>query len=149
MIEKTLRYPGHIDAIKILKQAGFFSHQFIDLDGIKVKPVDLSSKLLFPLWKLEENEPEFTYMQLYISGKAKNLKKEFTYKMFDLFDEKTKTSSMARTTGYTCNAAVDLILKGDYKRKGISPPEFIGEDENCFLKILSYLEERNIIAKVT
>ncbi|HSP88635.1 MAG TPA: saccharopine dehydrogenase C-terminal domain-containing protein [Ignavibacteriaceae bacterium] len=147
MIEKTLRYPGHIDAIKILKQAGYFSHQAIDLNGTNIKPVDLSAKLLFPLWKLEENEHEFTYMQLYIKGKEKSVKKEFTYKMFDVFDDKTKTSSMARTTGYTCNAVADLILNGNYKRRGISPPEFVGEDEKCFKKILTYLEKRNIIVK--
>ncbi|OGU70675.1 MAG: saccharopine dehydrogenase [Ignavibacteria bacterium RBG_16_34_14] len=146
MIEKTLRYPGHIDLIKALKQAGYFNHQPIEVNGVKVKPVDLSAKLLFPLWKLGENEPEFTYMQLHIKGKEKGFKKEYLYKMFDRFDEMTKTTSMARTTGYTCNAVADLILRGLYKRKGISPPEFIGEEENCFGKIKSYLKARNIIA---
>jgi len=147
MIEKTLRYPGHIDVIKSLKQAGYFSHQPIDVNGAKIKPVELSAKLLFPLWKLEENEPEFTYMQIHIKGKEKGSEKEYLYKMFDRFDEETKTSSMARTTGYTCNAAAYLILKGLYKRRGISPPEYVGEDENCFRKIRAYLEARNVVVK--
>jgi saccharopine dehydrogenase-like NADP-dependent oxidoreductase len=147
MIEKTLRYPGHIEVIKALKQAGYFNHQEIEVQGAKIKPVDLSAKLLFLLWKLEEDEPEFTYMQLQIKGKEKGSEKEYLYKMFDRFDEKTKTSSMARTTGYTCNAVADLILKGNYKRKGISPPEFVGEDENCFRKIRAYLEARNVVLK--
>jgi saccharopine dehydrogenase-like NADP-dependent oxidoreductase len=141
MIEKTLRYPGHIEMIKVLKQAGYFSDEAINVKGALVRPVDLSAKLLFPLWKLEKNEPEFTYMQLHVKG----AKKKYTYKMFDRFDDKTKTSSMARTTGYTCAAAAYLILKGEYKRKGVSPPEFIGEDENCFKTVLSYLKKRNII----
>lgn len=145
MIEKTLRYPGHIDVIKTLKQAGFFSNQLMEIDGIKIKPVNISAKLLFPLWKLEENEPEFTYMQLQIKGKERNSEREYLYKMFDRFDEETKTSSMARTTGYTCNAVADLILKGKYKRKGISPPEYLGEDEDCFRKIRAYLETRNVV----
>lgn len=141
MSEKTLRYPGHIELIKVLKQAGYFSDKVIDVNGVSVKPVDLSAKLLFPLWKLDEDEREFTYLQFHIKGE----KKEFTYKMFDSYNDKTKTSSMARTTGYTCAAAADLILKGKFKRKGISPPEFLGEDETCFKRIISYLEERGIV----
>jgi lysine 6-dehydrogenase len=140
MIEKTLRYPGHIEVIKILKQSGYFSNKVIDVNGIKIKPVDLSAKLLFPLWKLEKDEEEFTYMEIHL----KSREKELVFKMFDRFDEETKTSSMARTTGYTCNAAADLILKGDYKRKGISPPEYLGEDENCFRRIKEYLSGRKI-----
>jgi lysine 6-dehydrogenase len=143
MIEKTLRYPGHIEAINILKQAGFFSGKEIEIHGKKIKPVELSAKLLFPLWKLEKNEREFTYMQLQI----KSGKKQIVYKLFDQYDEVTETSSMARTTGYTCNAVAELVLNGDYKKIGISPPEYIGEDENCFNKILQYLSARNIILK--
>ena len=149
MIEKTLRYPGHKEAIQTLKQAGFFSSEPVSINGTKIKPVDLSAKLLFPLWKLEENEREFTYMQLQIIGKEKNSPKEYFYKMFDQFDEETKTSSMARTTGYTCAAVANLVLENIYKRKGISPPEYIGEDENSFRKVKAYLKSRNIVLKET
>jgi len=31
----------------------------------------------------------------------------------------TNTSSMARTTGYTCSAAARLVLNGDFTKKGI------------------------------
>jgi saccharopine dehydrogenase-like NADP-dependent oxidoreductase len=147
MIEKTLRYPGHKEAILVLKQAGFFNDKLIEINGKKIKPVDLSAKLLFSLWKLEENEPEFTYLQLLMKGKVKGKLKEYKYELFDRFDEKTKTSSMARTTGYTCNAVVNLVVKGEFKRKGISPPEYIGEEEKCFKSVLNYLRERNIVLK--
>jgi saccharopine dehydrogenase-like NADP-dependent oxidoreductase len=147
MVEKTLRYPGHIDAIKILKEAGFFNQTPVNVNGNEIKPVDLSAKLLFPLWKLDENEEEFTYMQLHIKGEDKGKQKKIRYVMFDRFDKAANISSMARTTGYTCNAAADLVLKGTYKRRGISPPEFIGEDEDCFKKIIKYLADRKIIVE--
>jgi saccharopine dehydrogenase-like NADP-dependent oxidoreductase len=51
---------------------------------------------------------------------------------------------MARTTGYTCTAAARLILNGDYTRKGISTPEFLGEEEAHFKSILNHLESRAI-----
>jgi len=147
MIEKTLRYPGHKSVIQTLKHAGYFSTDYVDIDGIKIRPIDLSAKLLFPMWKLEEDEKEFTYLQLNIKGKEKRTDREYVYELFDSYDEKTKTSSMARTTGYTCTAVADLVLNGEYGRKGISPPEYIGEDENCLRKVTEYLGERNVNLK--
>jgi lysine 6-dehydrogenase len=55
---------------------------------------------------------------------------------------------MARTTGYTCTAVADMFLSGKYSRKGIIPPEYLGEDEEAFKYILSYLKKRNVIYKL-
>jgi lysine 6-dehydrogenase len=145
MIEKTLRYPRHTEYIRVLKESGFFSNEYININGTKVRPVDVAAKLLFPLWKLNEDEREFTAMRIYIKGKEKGKTKEYNYKMFDHFDEKTKFTSMARTTGYTCAAAANLILEGNFVRKGICPPEYIGNETGCFESIKSYLEKRNVI----
>ena len=56
-----------------------------------------------------------------------------------------KTMSMARTTGYTCTAAVNLLAEGLYTKKGISPPEFLGAH---FDFINNYLAKRNVIYNV-
>lgn len=143
MKEKTLRYPGHIDLMKVLRETGFFNKEEIDVNGKLIKPVELTSRLLFPFWKPEEDEKEFTVLIVKIYGEGEKIE----YSLFDKFNEITKTSSMARTTGYTCTAAANLVLNGDYKEKGISPPEFLGRDEKCFGKILSYLEDRSINIK--
>jgi saccharopine dehydrogenase-like NADP-dependent oxidoreductase len=145
MKEKTLRYPGHIEYMKVLRDSGFFSKDEIDVKGIKIKPLDLTSKLLFPLWELKEDEHEFTVMRIKIKGSEKSIRKKYVYHLFDKYDEKTGTSSMARTTGYTATAAANLILDGNFKRTGICPPEFIGSEGNCYQLIDEYLKERNII----
>ena len=144
MTEKTLRYPGHIEIMKIFRETGFFNSDEVDIKGKKVKPVELTSKLLFPFWQPDEDEEEFTLMKIKITEKKSRQKKVIEYIMLDRFDHKTKTSSMARTTGYTCTAAARLLLNGSFDRKGISPPEFIGEEEGCFQKIIFLLEERKI-----
>jgi lysine 6-dehydrogenase len=46
MIEKTLRYPGHIELMKIFREVGFFSTKEIEVSGRAIKPIDLTSKLL-------------------------------------------------------------------------------------------------------
>jgi saccharopine dehydrogenase-like NADP-dependent oxidoreductase len=56
----------------------------------------------------------------------------------------SKTSSMARTTGYVCTAVVNLIAEEKITQKGVIPPEHIGADKENFDFILEYLKERNI-----
>jgi saccharopine dehydrogenase-like NADP-dependent oxidoreductase len=144
MKEKTLRYPGHISQMKFLKDAGYFDAAPILIGDISIKPIELSAKILFPHWRLEENEKEFTIMRVIVKGNENGISKTFIYDLFDTFDEKTKTSSMARTTGYTCTAAANLLLNKEFTRKGICSPEYIGMENGCKEKIFSYLSEREI-----
>ena len=111
MKEKTLRYPGHIDLMKGLIAAGFLSTKKIN--GLATTPMEFTSKLLFNQWKLGEEEPEFTLMQINISDKTKTI----TYNLYDEYDATTKTSSMSRTTGYTATAALNMLIDGVLKRK--------------------------------
>lgn len=145
MKEKTLRYPGHIELMKTLRDSGFFNTNEIEVNGKKVKPLDVTSKILFPHWQLQENESEFTVLRLMIEGEGKRI----TFNLFDKFDEETKTSSMARTTGYTCSAVARLVIEGEYKKPGISPPELIGMKDKCFGRISGYLKSRKINYIVT
>ncbi len=140
MIEKTLRYPGTIEYLKVLRESGFFSYEELEINGIKIRPIDLTSKLLFSKWKLKEGQEDFTVMRITVKGEDKT----YTYDLFDKYCNKTNTISMARTTGYTCTAVANLLINNQYNRKGICPPEYIGEDEKSFDFIMNYLAERNV-----
>jgi len=149
MIEKTMRYPGHIKYMKMLKDSGFFREDEISVKGIKIKPIDMTAHLLIDKWKLDENEPEFTVMRIIINGKENGKSIRWQYDLFDKYDEKTEISSMARTTGYTATSVASLVLKGDFRRPGINPPEFIGAEKGCLDKILHYQKQRGIIYRIS
>lgn len=148
MAERTLRYPGHIDLMKTLRDAGFFSSETIEIKGAKVRPVDVAGKILFPQWKYKAGEEDCTVMRVVVEGKEGGKKKTYTYDLFDRYNGKTKTSSMARTTGYTAAAAVHLLANGTFKEKGIIAPEMLGADEACFKFMFEYLKERGVVYKV-
>lgn len=149
MIEKTMRFPGHIDYMKMLRKAGFFGEEEVEVNGKKIKPIELTAKLLFKQWKLEKDEPEFTVMKIIIAGKEQGKSVCYQYNLLDRYDAETEISSMARTTGYSATAAVDLVLNRDFQRIGISPPEFIGAEKDCLEKMLKYQEERGVNYKVS
>jgi saccharopine dehydrogenase-like NADP-dependent oxidoreductase len=143
MIEKTLRYPGTIEYLRVLRKLGFFSPEPVTVNGQPVRPIDVTAKLLFPQWKLKPGEREFTVMRIVIEGRENGLPKKYQYNLLDRTDPRG-TLSMARTTGYTCTAAVHLVLSGQFGRHGICPPEFLGEAEADFRFVLNYLSQRGV-----
>jgi len=145
MIEKTMRYPGHIDLMKIFREVGFFNDKEIEITGKQIRPIDLTSKLLFPFWKPEKGEEDFTILDVLIKGKENGINSSHRYFVFDSYDQAEHNSSMARTTGFTCCAAARFLLEGNFEKKGICPPEFLGENENCYNYILSYLSKKGIV----
>lgn len=146
MIEKTLRHPGHIDKVMTLKEAGFFDTHSIEVDGKEVSILDFTSNVLFKEWKLGEFEEEFTIMRVTVKGQDEGGEnKTIIYTLFDEYDPETKTSSMARTTGYTATAAANMFLEGLFTEKGAFPPELVGKHEVCFNYFINYLKERNVI----
>jgi lysine 6-dehydrogenase len=144
MKEKTLRYPGHIDIIKTLKETGFFSMEPLNVNGVNVTPMEVTSKILFNDWKLQPNEPELTVMRVIISGKENGKPKTITYDLYDEYDPATQQWSMARTTGYTATAAVYLLASKKFNQKGVFAPEHIGEEADCFHSVLEYLKQRGV-----
>jgi len=140
MKEKTLRYPGHVSLIISLQQAGFFDTAPLRINDADISPLEFTSKLLVEQWKLEPEEEEFTVMKVIVKGKNKTIE----YNLLDRYHSPTKTSSMARTTGYTCTAAVNLIAEKHFTEKGVFPPELVGKDKKCFDFVMKYLREREI-----
>jgi len=145
MKEKTLRYPGHVEYVKVLKESGFFDTEEIEVNGARVSPLDFTSRMLFKEWKLGETEEEITVLRVTLKGKnSKGEREEVVYSMYDEYHTETETSSMARTTGYTATAAANLFLEGLFNEKGVFPPELVGKHKVCFDYFLSYLEDKNI-----
>jgi saccharopine dehydrogenase-like NADP-dependent oxidoreductase len=140
MKEKTLRYPGHVELIIALQQAGFFDTAALRIKEVDITPLDFTSKLLVNQWKLEPEEEEFTVMKVIVKGEGKTIE----YNLLDRYDAATKTSSMARTTGYTCTAAVNLVAKKLFAEKGVFPPELVGGNKECFDFVMEYLRERGV-----
>ena len=144
MKEKTMRYPGHAALITQFKEAGFFNEEPITFHGAEISPLQFVSQLLVKQWKLGETEKELTVMRVIVDGHKDNNFHRVEYNLYDEYDEVTQTSSMARTTGYTCTAAVHLLHKKMFTEKGVFPPEFLGKKKACFDFVMQHLKERGV-----
>lgn len=150
MKEKTLRYPGHIEKMKILRELGFFSKEkTIEINGLKTSPLEMTSQVLFPTWKLKQGEGDITIFHSIIEGIKNGIKMRYTIDMHDRYCPDTNVTAMARTTGYTATLAIRMIANGLYSQKGISPPEYMGRLPECMEFMQNGLKERGVIYRET
>src|SRR5664280_138894 len=115
-----------------------------NITGSVAKKLDLASRLLFPLWQFGPGEEDITAMREVVEGTSAGRRVRRTFEMLDRYDRVTKTSSMARTTGYTCAAGVRLVARGLWGRKGVSPLEFLGRERACYEFVMAALAARGV-----
>jgi lysine 6-dehydrogenase len=144
MAEKTLRYPGHAQLMKTLREIGFFSQDKVNVNGIDIAPMDVTAKLVFPQWEMQEEDRDITIMKVYAEGPIDGIQHRFEFDLFDEFDGTTGVHSMARTTGYTATMGLRVLAAGLFKEKGVFYPEKLGTDKKILEMILEGLKERKI-----
>ncbi len=145
MKERTMRYPGHIEKMKLLRELGFFSKEkSIEIDGVNVSPLEVTVQVLMPSWKMKPGERDITVFRAVVEGKKDGRRMRTTFDMVDRYCPDTGMTSMARTTGYTATLALRMIAEGLYTHKGISPPEYLGKHPQCVEFLRQGLEERGV-----
>jgi saccharopine dehydrogenase-like NADP-dependent oxidoreductase len=145
MKEKTLRYGGHVEKMAMLRSTGFFDKEEVEVGGVRVRPLDLTSRLLFRCWELADDEADLTVMRVIVGGRRGGERMRYTYDLFDRHDPVTGVHSMARTTGYTATVVARVLADGLFTSKGLIVPERIGRDDACVEFILRELRERGVV----
>lgn len=142
--EKTLRWPGHAERMRLLRETGFFSSTPVPVGGVDVVPRALTEALLFETWRRPEGEVELTFLRVEASGTRGGQRVVARWGLLDRTDPATRATSMARTTGFPCAAAARLIAGGSFARPGVHPLEFLGKEETFFRFFVAALAARGI-----
>ncbi len=150
MVEKTLRYPGHIELMRVLRHLGLFSHEVIEVgaDRVKIRPIDVTTALLFPKWTYEPGEEDLTVMRIVVEGTRGDAAIRHTLDLFDVFDRTSGCTSMSRTTALPNTIMARRVAAGTFKRPGVSPPEFIGREPGHFDAVIKELRQRGIVYRI-
>jgi len=147
--ERTLRYPGHAEQMRMLRTAGFFSEVKMQIDEAMVSPIDLTSKILIDSWRYKPGEEDLTVMQVEAEGMFGEQHVRIRWDLLDYYDSVNAQSSMARTTGFPAAAMGRMIIDGTITAPGVYPPEFFGSNEMVVGRLLAELAERNVEYKKT
>jgi lysine 6-dehydrogenase len=144
MKEKTLRYPGHVELMRVLKDTGFFSKDPLEVGGQMIRPLDATAALLFPRWTFEEGEADLTVMRVLVEGEQRGRAVRYTWDLLDRFDERTGLRSMSRTTAFPATIVARLVAAGRFRRPGVHAPEAIGAEDGLLDAVLGELLARGV-----
>ncbi|MFZ2873964.1 MAG: saccharopine dehydrogenase C-terminal domain-containing protein [Phycisphaerales bacterium] len=149
MKEKTLRYPGHIELMRVMRETGLFSQNEVEVAGVRVRPLDVTSALLFPKWTYQPGEADLTVMRVSATGTRGGSRATHRWDMLDFYDPATSATSMSRTTAFPCAIVAGLIASGRFERPGVNPPERLAEAPGLVAEILAQHEARGVRYRYT
>ena len=144
MKEKTLRWPGHAEKMRMLRETGFLSEEPMDVAGAPVRPYDVTTRLLFDAWRLREGEVDLTVMRVEATGVAGGRRQTWTWDLYDEADPATGYHSMARVTGFPCAIVAAMLARGELARPGVQPPERLAGDDRFFERMMEGLRARGV-----
>lgn len=144
--EKTMRYPGHIEMMRVLRHIGYFSEEKIDVgpDGLAVSPLDVTAALLFPKWTYQPGEADLTVMRVIVSGHQDGAACRYQWDLLDRFDCQSGQTSMARTTGFPAAIVTRMIAQGLFRNEGVQAPEKLAKVDGLVEMLLAELKERGV-----
>lgn len=133
MEEITLRWEGHLDNFKVLKDLGFFDEDNID------STIDVISD------HMQYESMDFSIMDVVGEGLKEGKEERIRYFFYDE-EKEDSLSSIARTTGYSTAAMTRLLIDEDL-RDGVIPPEEFGRKKEHFDFLIQYLNNKGIEIK--
>jgi len=144
--EMTLRWPGHVEQMRLLRTMGLFEEEPKILGGKEVVPVDIAADMLFPLWKMEpeKGDRDLTVMEIDVHGFKGSDEVTWSWYLLDYFDEKTWNTSMSRCTGCSCSIFARAVAKGLVKQKGVLPAEKLAANDELYEFVISEQKKRRI-----
>jgi lysine 6-dehydrogenase len=144
MKEKTLRYPGHVQLMRVLRESGFFSKEPVDVAGQLIRPLDATAALLFPKWTFGDGEADLTVMRVTVSGRRAGEDAAYSWDLLDHYDRASGLRSMSRTTAFPATITARMLAGGRFRRPGVHPPEVLGARPGVLAHLLGELEQRGV-----
>ncbi|HON35449.1 MAG TPA: saccharopine dehydrogenase C-terminal domain-containing protein [Methanothrix sp.] len=123
--EKTIRWPGHWQAIDTLKECGLLDIAPISYAGQDISPRDFFLRLIEPRLKPLPGDEDVCVMW----NSAQGSEEQADCFMWAEADSKNGITAMARVTGSAAAIAARFLAQGRIGEKGIVAPEeaFCGE----------------------
>jgi lysine 6-dehydrogenase len=144
MKEKTLRWPGHVEKMAMLRHLGLFGTEEIEVGGVRIAPRALLQKLLFPQWTYGDGEEDLTVMRVEAIGTQAGVRTRLWWDLYDRYDAASRSTSMSRTTAFPCAIVARMLLDGRIAQPGVIVPERLGQQPGVADAVIAELQRRGV-----
>ena len=119
---KTLRYPGHADIMRSIRELGLLSLDPIMVGDNEVVPRQVFISAVEPILKKPES-PDLVALRVEVDGLKDGAPTTVVYELVDRMDRENGVSAMERTTGYSLSITGQMQVDGRITRKGAFTPD--------------------------
>lgn len=141
--EKTIRWPGHYEAIDTLKECGMLDLNPVEFGGIEIVPPDFLSAVMSPRLTPLKGDTDVCIMWNTVTGTKNGQNMRIDYYMWEEADTENGVSAMGRVTGFPAAIGARLVARGEIRKKGIIAPEDAIEGE-VYRRFVDELRKKNI-----
>jgi saccharopine dehydrogenase-like NADP-dependent oxidoreductase len=140
--EKTIRWPGHWQAIDALKDCGLLDLEPVNYEGESIIPRSFLLKLIEPRLRPLPGDEDICVMY----NSAVGDERRADYFMWTKADSMNGISAMAKVTGSSAAIGAGLLARGEIEKTGIVAPEEAIKGE-VYDKFIGELEKRGIAVR--
>ena len=122
LYEKTVRYPGHWEKMRVLSELGFLDADPTNSRWNHDYARAFAEKVLTPKMIGDSNE-DITVVRVEVSGVKDGKSTKYTWEMIDGYDHERNITSMAKTTALPAALMANWIAMGKITETGVVPIE--------------------------
>jgi lysine 6-dehydrogenase len=117
---KTLRYPGHAQIMRAIRDLGLLEVEPVMVKGVAVSPRDAFVAVVDPKLR-KPDSPDLVALRVEVRGRRGNTPAAVTYWLLDFYDAERRISAMMRSTGFSLAITGQMLVDGRIGEVGVHP----------------------------
>jgi lysine 6-dehydrogenase len=144
---RIVRYPGHLDAIRTLKDLGFLSQQPISVDGSLIPPRRLTETLLEPLLVGTTPIEDVVVVRVHCTGRSNGRRVRAEVDTLVFHDPDAGLTAMQRCTGFDAAIVAAMIARNEIapgvavRELSVDPERYVNELERRDMRVTRKLTD--------
>jgi lysine 6-dehydrogenase len=134
---KTLRFPGHAEIMRAIRDLGLLDTTPVAIKGQDVVPRDVFVQVAGD--RLRKGKPDLVALRVVVAGTREGVTNTRSWQVVDRYDAEHGISAMMRTTGYTL--AITSLLQAE---GAIAPGVYTPDECIPAARYIAELEKRGI-----
>jgi lysine 6-dehydrogenase len=119
---KTLRYPGNFDQLKVMEQLGLLDPNPIEIGAREISPRQVLHELWEPQIRAQEDTKDFILIHIEATGQLNGKSSTAKLLLIHRYDDATGLTAMEQATGWHAAIMTEAIAKG-HVPSGVIPVE--------------------------
>jgi lysine 6-dehydrogenase len=139
---KTLRYPGHAQVMRAIRDLGLLDQTPVEVNGARVTPRSVFIAAAGPHLRKPGGQ-DLVVLRVVVTGERQGRETQLRMDLVDYYDEKHDISAMMRTTGYSLAITALMQARGVITMTGVHTSDECVPAE----KFLAELRSRGIVVR--